>query len=834
MDLTRESPRLKRRNEGEDRRTGRENRRPRDKGRGREQNEVEESPATHLAGIIVMLGDNARPDDLNHNIEELSKILQADYEKFSPIILKTLKSCITELPMSAAIYGTLIGLINVSRPEIAGAILRFFAELTNANVIQPKSLLAIYDVLLKVLDESTLKMRRSDTIVKIVLFTLPFVGKRLHERVGDLFAQMLEKINRYFDIRSRQAHSGHNQNYYSILLSAVQPYRDQHSYSQDNTLTILWEQIRRISQDWECPILLKPWSNYDNVLITADQHDIPELVLPEDSPQFQYDVPEVVFKIFTELPNGTNSPEVPAIDSIEHFIIHDMIQDIIDIFEINRKECIRYLKEMPSKFVTGTLVQNLSVSANEELGGLIQDDSETNQLTDKALRKPVKNLNLEKIILEAVFDQIFKLPQPKYKPIYYHSLLTEACRSMPEAFPPVISFFATVGILFTRLVDMDVECCYRFWNWFAHHLSNFAFIWNWKEWEKVLELDSLHPQVCFVREALEKSIRYSYYERIKSTLPEEFLVLYPSSEPSTNFRYEKPDHVLYDLSVTLVSQLRSKRPNDQILTTLQQARPFYPEISVAEQDEIIRDLFLQCVLMVGSKSFSHVLNVIERYLPILQSLNVTSESRKHTVIIVADFWANNTQFLGILLDKLLNYRVIDAIAVISWLFSDKTQNDFPRSYVWEILKNTINKVNSRVLQLQTKLKKLEVPKPNDNGDEVPNTHEDSSQNLENSLNMVSREQKEVLLAVFQKFVELLTRKIKEYEDQDIQDPMLQWWFYWAYGFFIEVGRAYSNQMSTFVVTLETIFLTPEVNPRIEKVISIVKALSPNYDNIVET
>ena len=59
--------------------------------------------------------------------------------------------------------------------------------------------------------------------------------------------------------------------------------------------------------------------------------------------------------------------------------------------------------------------------------------------------------------------------------------------------------------------------------------------------------------------------------------------------------------------------------------------------------------------------------------------------------------------MGILLDKLLNYRVIDPISVITWIFEADQLKFAGRSFIWEILKNTLSKVNSRVTQVKAKL-----------------------------------------------------------------------------------------------------------------------------------
>src|SRR3954453_14510026 len=68
---------------------------------------------------------------------------------------------------------------------------------------------------------------------------------------------------------------------------------------------------------------------------------------------------------------------------------------------------------------------------------------------------------------------------------------------------------------------------------------------------------------------------------------------------------------------------------------------------------------------------------------------------------------------------------------------------------------------------------------------------DELRNIENTLNNVTREQKEVLLTLVNLFVEMLNNKLKEYKEQGVQDPMSKLWFWWAYGFFKEIGRSVS-------------------------------------------
>ncbi|CAG8720387.1 3359_t:CDS:10, partial [Cetraspora pellucida] len=814
---------------------GGRDRKQRERGRSYSESQeqaTDDSPEKRLSTLLIILGDKMTPQEIHKNIEKIAEIVQTEYSKYEPLVLKTIKNCLMELPMKTFIYGTLVGLVNVKRPDIGSAIvkmtaqtlqqclnegnwrgakfaLKFFAELTNANVILPRTMLDIYDDLLTTLDEPNVKL----------------VALQLRERSPEMLDSILSKIERYFESRDRAiAEIGG-----SVVLHSVMPYIGSN---------LPYDQADR--NGWECQVLLKPWSDYDSVLVTSDQHEVDKFIVKEHSHQLCNTLPVPLFRVFVGLEDEAIVDSHKTTD-ISYFLIRDAIDDIIEIYEINRKECTKYLKDLAYNFASGTFVEKdttTSITKSEtkvkdELDIKIEPNMDTfsnnwgvedsKEVNASSIsNQGIVGFKLEQIIVEEIFSHIFRLPQPRFKPIFYHSLLTEICKSMHDF--------------------MDVECCYRFWNWFAHHLSNFGFVWNWKDWETTLQLDPLHPKVCFIRETLEKTIRYSYYDRIRSTIPEEFLVLFPTAEPTTNFRYEDPDHYLNNFAASLISKLRNKSSNSEIQAHLEEVGKNFPDLPAKEKEQAIRDLFVQCVLMLGSKSFSHVLNVIERYLLILQSLNETPEARLHTVKIVAEFWVNNTQFLGILLDKLLNYRVIDAISVISWLFTDEMEKDIARSYMWEIMKNTINKVISRVKQVTSKRETVLNPQSEVGGQGIDITSEEDKKinnqelhTVENTLNAVTREQKEVLLKMAQMFVNLLDSKLKTYESQGITDPMLQLWFWWAYGFFKEIARtaSYQPQISTFLVTMETIVITPDINPCILNVIEMVKAFEHMRNATIE-
>ncbi|KAF8922856.1 Component of the cap-binding complex (CBC), partial [Dissophora ornata] len=779
--------------------------RPRHDQRDREQERVQDEVndiEKRLGGLIIRVGDKITPT-LETNLNTLAGILDNDYAKHSATILKSLKACILELPMKSAIYGTLTGLLNAKNVQTGGTIvtmasdllqesllkyqwrnvkllLRFFGELVNSNVILPTTLLNVMDQLLSVLEEET---ARADCAVFCVLATLPWCAADMRDRNPHDFEKILGRVEDYMMARE----DGEGVEGFEI----IKVFKDsQCPYAQEESLTLLWKQIQNLQKDdWDVTILIKPSQAFDAALGMASQHELPAFTFPPHTDSVSYYAQAPLFRIFYG-DDGEHTNSLPDPYSISHFIVRDNLTDVLCLFEINRKECAKYLFMVQYSYVIGTFADSAlsATAAAAAAAGTAPkpEDMETDSSTGPGWA-------VDQLLAEVIFTEMFKLPKPEFKPVYYASLLVEVCKSFPDSFPTALA--EAIKRLYDRLPSMDVECAHRFWTWFSHHLSNFGYLWNWSEWSAVLELPLDHAQCIFIRETLEKTIRLSYFERIKEALPQEFQKFMPSEAPGPTWKFESPEHPYHAMASAVLNSLRAKNSIEQIEQTLDSMKnaPRLESLTPLERDDFIRELFTECVLMLGSKSFSHVLNVIERYLMILQKMNSTPEARLHTVKIVAQFWRSNTQFLGILLDKMLNYRVVDAIAIVKWVFEPEVwQNEWHRSFVWDILKNTLNKVISRVAQVKDKL--IEVRKEFES--DPPTKTEEVVIAVENTLSIVTREQKEVFLTLYQRFVGVLQSRLKEIEGagQNAEENRS-----WEIGlsWFLELGRRYSKEVATF-------------------------------------
>jgi nuclear cap-binding protein subunit 1 len=87
---------------------------------------------------------------------------------------------------------------------------------------------------------------------------------------------------------------------------------------------------------------------------------------------------------------------------------------------------------------------------------------------------------LEDVIVDTVFAQLFRLPAPREREMYYTALLTEITKMAPQDIAP------TLGRAIRRMYEdseyLEGEINMRFSSWFAIHLSNFGFTYKWDEW----------------------------------------------------------------------------------------------------------------------------------------------------------------------------------------------------------------------------------------------------------------------------------------------------------------------------------------------------------------
>ena len=170
-------------------------------------------------------------------------------------------------------------------------------------------------------------------------------------------------------------------------------------------------------------------------------------------------LPEVYFSLYANV----EVESVPPTSSIASTILRDACVDTINTLDFNRITTARHLSEMDCFWAQDTFAKR--ATAFDKLRD-VEDGRPT--------WKP------EDVALDAIFSQIFLLPAPEHRLVYYHSIITESCKISPAAIAP--SLGRAIRRFFRSIDLVDLELAYRYMDWFAHHLSNFEFRWKWAEW----------------------------------------------------------------------------------------------------------------------------------------------------------------------------------------------------------------------------------------------------------------------------------------------------------------------------------------------------------------
>lgn len=594
----------------------------------------------------------------------------------------------------------------------------------------------------------------ADRICTLVLITLPYISVAQAKTEGEFdsnFSPILDHIGPY--IKARKSSS---EDFFSWSHS-----EENKDILKHECLDTLYEQSKSMSAtSHRVPILP---SIVLDLGLESDSHlfEVPAISLPErrdSSPA--YARLEFFFQIF----NDESIITVPSIDNLASSILRDAVVDVLDLFVANRKDSARFLIDMESY-----LAPNLFV-----LRGTPPEKVPSGSSSWKA----------EDIVVEVIFGQLFALPVSSQKAVYYHSVLTELCKLVPQAIAP--TFGRAIRALYSKLPSLEAEVVSRFWDWFSHHLSNFGFNWKWQLWIPDLDLHAMHPKRVFIQEAIWKEAELSYNDRIKTTLPVEYHHIIPDKASGPDFAYGAPDHPLAEQASGLLSLLSSEHTPEQISAAIDAIEKKASEVGRDPESESVV-LLCQCVLQQGHQSFSHALNTIEHNLPVLQAkCNRSTMTRRSTVAAVMQLWSGRPLVASTLLQKFLNYRLISPVSVLEYILLDSAPSTLATSATWELLRTTIDKVSARVVQVQDRL--LQIASPGEANGEDKSSDEETER-MQATLSEVQQEQKDVFAFTLKTFSDKLAALPADNEN-DV------WIKYWMGGLFRMVLRRYKEQLTS--------------------------------------
>ncbi|KYK58659.1 cap binding protein [Drechmeria coniospora] len=606
---------------------------------------------TEVRSIARMVTDNHEDEQLRETYVNLTMQL------------------VVEQPLKTPFVAAVVLTVNVTNPEITADVLAKLAQAIDSNIglgewRQVKLLLKFLACLQSALEgqgifplleelfgrAADLQTASSEDtigteIVRIILLTIPYVMAAAPGQFQQQAADLMEKT----DIIASEPHA------LQALVDLYPPEGEEESPSASMGLCMLLQKQLQAeaAKNWELACLPRPWQlpleeiEGQDKLAGAQKHALPPIAVPAavvagPRPLF----PEVWFSVY-----GDNDVEsVPAVSSIASSLIRDGLADTINILDFNRNAVARYLMDLDCYFADGTFIKRATPF-----------DDLRKYPSDRNTWKP------EDVAVDTVFSQLFQLPKPECKVVYYHSVLTEACKLAPAAIAP--SLGRAIRYLYRNGPRMDLELSYRFLDWFSHHLSNFGFTWKWAEWEDDTQLPDLHPHKWFLLGALDKEVRLSFAQRIVKTLPESYQPLLGSEKEKDvpDFKFNNPETPFSKEGQQVAALLRRKAPEEE----------------------------LQAVIdSVHSQASERGLD------PLIASTDIISA--------IMAYWHPHPGVAVAIVEKLLNYSILTPNAIADWaLVASAPSNgtnggkSLGQAYVFELVSNTVAKVSGRVRQVHT-------------------------------------------------------------------------------------------------------------------------------------
>nr|GMC51624.1 nuclear cap-binding protein subunit 1 [Ipomoea batatas] len=645
--------------------------------------------------LLLRIGDKcpeyAGNPDFKDQIETCFGSVRRELEHSGDDILPFLLQCAEQLPHKIPLYGTLVGLLNLENEEFVRKLvestqsnlqdaldsgncnsirilLRFLTVLMCSKVIQSSSLVVVFETLLSsaatTVDEekgNPAWQARADFYITCILSCLPWGGAELVEQVPEEIERVMVGIEAYLSIRRHVSDSG-----FSVfeVIDDVDNGQNEKDFLED-----LWGRIQDLSnREWKVDSVPRPHLSFEAQLVAGKSLDFGPVSCPEQpeilsgiTPGRQKHEADLKYPQRIRRLNIFPASKFEDIQPIDRFVVEEYLLDVLLFLNGCRKECASYMVGLPVPF------------------------------------------RYEYLMAETIFSQLLLLPQPPFKPIYYTLVIIDLCKALPGAFPAVVA--GAVRALFDRIADLDMECRTRLILWFSHHLSNFQFIWPWEEWAYVLDLPKWAPQRVFVQEVLEREVRLSYWDKIKQSIenaPTLEELLPPKGGP--NFKYgaddgtDQPDHAL---SVELSGMVKGRQTAREVISWMDN------NVLPVHSLEITRTVVIQTLLDIGSKSFTHLITVLERYGQVIAKL-CTDEDQQVTLISeISSYWKNNGQMTSIAIDRMMGYRLISNLAIVRWVFSSANVDQFHTSdRPWEVLRNAVSKTYNRICDLRKDISTL--------------------------------------------------------------------------------------------------------------------------------
>ncbi|KAH3745015.1 nuclear cap-binding protein subunit 1 [Pelomyxa schiedti] len=597
--------------------------------------------------LLITLGDKEQlgAQTLESKLEDAIPIILSDYAKNQEAFIDLLMQCVCFIPIKTHIYATVVGLARIENREFGEKVVSKLQEELQDSFTTMKDTRTC-KLLLRFLAEL---VNASVIASAVMLKTFDILLSSLQEKDqprprSDFFLYLimatLPWVARTLVQTDREAvtnilnHIEEQMSGRADSISALSVWEDEGV----DYLQWVWQQTAKANDcNWHTDTILQPYTHFLDKLSVSRHHSYTSfLTIPPNRSDYIYPKRKATFFIL-----AAESETAP----LDRFIAEEYIVDTLFYFNASPKDAIKQLMQLSS-------------------------------FTDAA------------VIMEVIFAQMFQLPSPPFRLLYYGVLIAELCK-VDKIF--VSLMVKSTDVLFNHLETMDAECVDRFSEWFSWHLTNFDHLWGWASWDAVLHQPEIpSAKTSFVRDTLEHCVCLSYWERVQRAIPPAFMVFMPA-KPTPSFPWGlssadqvRADQSLGQMAAKMLEKLQSKTASDQLKKWLDS---IVCDGGVSVDSRL--SLFIFCVLHIGSKSISHLTAPLERYHQLLGAYITSAADRQKVLSCIVTYWLHSTQRQQISIERFLAYKLLDPQSVINWIFSGQQLESLVRFHPWRILYHVI-------------------------------------------------------------------------------------------------------------------------------------------------
>eukprot|EP00039_Didymoeca_costata_P028846 m.22306 g.22306 ORF g.22306 m.22306 type:complete len:783 (+) comp7385_c0_seq1:350-2698(+) len=705
----------------------------------------------------LAIGGNVQSNaDIRARIDSAAQTINAAYGSQGDAAVRIIVQSAATYPEQCGTFSTLVGLLNANifslgekvvhelcaqltsalenREFLASKLLvRFAADLVNASVLHPESLVSLLESLLAVASEPRSPQARGDAYASLVLAAIPWVGRDLAARNADALDALLGIIEEYIKTRKTT-----HKDMIKVFL------KGEKEYLQTDSLELMWRQVQDLrTKGWVETAIPRPYIHFGQNLMKAQQHSLVEVKIPEHDAEHPnpYPLPSVNFCIFD---SEQDNEFLPPPFSVERGVFDAMVTDMLGAYKDNKSLCVDHIRRL-------------------------------------AIGNP--GLSLNHIIVERLLGEFFRLPSCALVDMYYFAVATSLLSRSNVHATETLSEAMT--ILFNNLDNLDVECQSSFVKWVGHYINYYNFNFKWQTWFEAAKEDS-GTQAVFIREVFSLLSRLSYPALLKEAVPAELAGFVPADPKPISVLASSKEYQGLQLptdSLANIIMTKEKTATDvgkilSMVDGLPQPDQTSYEFDPEERNQRLQlDLLLEALLQVGSKTCSHMHRVIEKMLPLLKERSQTSESKARIIEFVARFWYNDEKMLSFTLDLLFVNKVIDVASLAEWVFSARMVVQFSREFLWKCIFDALDHLIFGVKQVGVKLEKV---KKEGNDDEIGR--------VDREYRATIKTQQKAFLDAFQHLSEVLTDHIARCQQNGA--PLEDAWFRIAIGRFKQLGRKY--------------------------------------------